>query len=365
MASSFFSEIISKRFNPDAVLDLGESQSRGNGNKVLIISDLHMGSGKRDDFHSNGDLVRKILEEYYHKNGWYLVLNGDIEELAKFNYSDIRTEWAEMYRIFDLFASSGRLYKTLGNHDEDLIFEKKYPYPLYNAVRIETGLIPIFVYHGHQSSRVYTDFNNIVRLSLKYFFKPVGIRNISSARSPNRRFHVERYAYDFSLKNNCISVIGHTHRALFESLGRFDYIKFEIERLCRDYPSSSGADRERIAHEVAALRQELGKLKRSERRKGLRDSLYGDELPVPCVFNSGCAIGKKGVNAIEVDNENIALVYWFAEGKGMKFISRGWYNVEKYAGLCRAVLNQDRLDYVKAKIELFSNKESENIDKVQ
>jgi len=315
-----------------------------------------MGTGKRDDFHPNGEIVRKILEEYYYENGWYLVLNGDIEELAKFTLKDIRVEWAEMYRVFDLFASAGRLYKTLGNHDEDLIFEKDYPYPLYNAVRIETPLVPFYVYHGHQSSRVYTDFNNIVRLSLRYFFKPVGIRNISSARSPYHRFHVERQAYNFSLKNNCISVIGHTHRALFESLGRFDYIKFEIERLCRDYPSSSGEDRDRIAHEVRALRSELGKLKRSELRGAGRLSLYGDELPVPCLFNSGCAIGKKGINAIELDRENIALVYWFAEGKGMKFINRGWYKVEKYAGISRAVLNQDRLDYVKAKIELFSDK---------
>jgi len=359
MANSFFSDIISPRFNPGAVLDLSTAPPDGGsppngGDKVLIISDFHMGSGKRDDFHPNGELVRKILEDYYYKNGWNLVLNGDIEELAKFSLKDIRTEWAEMYRVFDLFASAGRLYKTLGNHDEDLIFEKDYPYPLYNAIRIETPLVSFYVYHGHQSSRVYTDFNNIVRLSLRYFFKPVGIRNISSARSPYHRFHVERQAYNFSLKNNCISVIGHTHRALFESLGRFDYIKFEIERLCRDYPSSSGEDRERIAQEVRALRSELGKLKRSELRGAGRLSLYGDELPVPCLFNSGCAIGKKGINAIELDRENIALVYWFAEGRGMKFINRGWYKVEKYAGVSRAVLNQDRLDYVKAKIELFS-----------
>ena len=359
MASSFFSEIISKRFNPAAVLDLSappgdEGTVPAEGAKVLIISDFHMGSGSRDDFQASGEIVRTILEEYYFKNGWYLVLNGDIEELAKFSLDRIRTKWAELYRVFDLFASVGRLYKTLGNHDEDLIFERDYPYPLYNAVRIETPLVPLFVYHGHQSSRVYTDFNNIVRLSLRYIFKPIGIRNISSARSPNHRFHVERHAYNFSLNNNCISIIGHTHRALFESLGRFEYIKFEIERLCRDYPSSSGEDRERIAREVRALRLELGKLKRSERRVGLRQSLYGDELPVPCLFNSGCAIGKKGINAIEVDKENITLVYWFAEGKGMKFISRGWYKVEKFAGYYRAVLNQDRLDYVKAKIELFS-----------
>ena len=347
MASTFFSEIISKRFNPKAVLDLT------GGKKALVISDFHMGGGIRDDFHINGELVRKILEEYYNRDEWYLVLNGDIEELAKCSLKEIRTEWAEMYRVFDLFANAGRLYKTLGNHDEGLIFERKYPYPLYNAVRIETGTIPIYVYHGHQSSRVYTDFNSIIRLCLRYLLKPIGIRNISSARSPNRRFHVERQAYKFSLSNNCISVIGHTHRALFESLSRFDYIKFEIERLCHDYPSSTGEERLRIAGEVRALRNELGKLKRSERRKGLKN-LYGDELPLPCLFNAGSAIGKRGVSAIEVDPENIALVYWFDEGKGMKFISRGWYKVENIDGCCRSVLNQNRLDYVKAKIELFS-----------
>jgi predicted phosphodiesterase len=353
MASSFFSEILSKRFNPDAVLDINKTNP---GGKVLIISDFHMGKGKSDDFRGNGEMVVKILEDYYFKNGWYLVLNGDIEELAKFSLSDIRREWARMCRVFDLFARDGRLYKTLGNHDEDLIFEKAYPYPLYNAVRIENGEIPIYVYHGHQSSRMYTEYNSIVRLFLRYLLKPVGIRNISSARNPRRRFRVERAAYNFSLGNNCVSVIGHTHRSLFESLGRFDYIKFEIEKFCMNYPSSSGKERERIAGEVAALRQELRKLKRSERREGLKQWLYGDELPLPCLFNSGSAISKKGVNAIELDAENIALVYWFADGKGMKFISRGWYKVEKVAGYNRSVLNQDRLDYIKAKIELFSNK---------
>ena len=353
MAATFFSEILSKRFNPDAVLDLNKSTPSG---KVLIVSDFHMGTGKRDDFRNNGEMVMKILEDYYFKNGWYLLLNGDIEELAKFSLSDIRREWAEMYRVFDLFASAGRLYKTLGNHDGDLIFEKDYPYAIYNAVRIETGQIPLYVYHGHQSSKMYTRYNSIISLALRYLLKPIGIRNISSARSPRRRFRVEKAAYDFSLENNCVSVIGHTHRTLFESLGRFDYIKYEIEKFCRDYPSSSGEEREKIANEVAALRQELGKLGRAERREGLNHGLYGHEVPIPCLFNSGSAISKKGVNAIEVDTENIALVYWFAEGKGMKFISRGWYKVEKAAGYDRSVLNHDRLDYVKAKIELFSNK---------
>ena len=350
MVSSFFSDMINKRLSPSAVLDLSAPPSR-----VLIISDLHMGYGRRDDFHLNGEMLGRILEDYYYKNGWYLVLNGDIEELAKYALGNILEKWAQLYRVFDLFACAGRLYKILGNHDEDLIFERNYPYPLYNALRIETGLVPIYVYHGHQSSRLYMNYKNIIRLGLRYILKPIGIRNISSARSPYRRFNVESRAYRFSLSQNCISVIGHTHRALFESLGRFDYIKFEIERLCRAYPSSSGKERQRIAGEVEALRRELGKLKRKERRQIPKLSLYGDELPVPCLFNSGTAIGKKGIHAIEVDPENIALVYWFAEGRGMKFISRGWYKVEPHAGCCRAVLNQERLDYIKAKIELFNS----------
>jgi len=219
-------------------------------------------------------------------------------------------------------------------------------------VRIETGILPAYVYHGHQSSLVYTVFNNVIRLGLKYLLKPIGIRNISTARSPRRSFRVEQAAYNFSLNNNCISIIGHTHRSLFESLSRFDFIKFEIERLCRDYPSASGADKERIAGEVKALRGELGKLKRKERREAY--NLYGTELPLPCLFNSGSAMGKKGINAIEMDTENISLVYWFSQGQGMKFIGRGWYNVENVAGSCRAVLNHASLEYIKAKIELFN-----------
>jgi hypothetical protein len=87
----------------------------------------------------------------------------------------------------------------------------------------------------------------------------------------------------------------------------------------------------------------------------LRDSLYGDELPVPCLFNAGSAIGRKGINAIELDREEISLVYWFAEGEGKKFVSRGNYPVNKIPGTrsLRTVLNTDRLEYVKARIELL------------
>ncbi|MFP3043935.1 metallophosphoesterase [Treponema primitia] len=351
MANTFFSDMINNHFNPAAVLDISQ------GGKVLVISDFHMGCGRRDDLAQNGVLLTEMLDHYYLNGDWTIVLNGDIEELQRFSLESIREQWPRLYQLFDKFNARGRLYKTLGNHDEQLIFEKKYPYALYDAVLIETGLIPLYVYHGHQSSKIYTNYNKLLQIGIRYLLKPLGVRNISSGRSPFRRFHVEKQAYDFSLAHNCISIIGHTHRPLFESLGRFEFIKFEIERLCRDYPVSLGEDRERIAEEVRALRADLGKLKRSEKRNAMRESLYGDDLPVPCLFNSGSAIGRRGINAIELDREKISLVYWFVQGEGKKFVNRGRYPVYILPGTkyCRTVLNQDRFEYVKARIELLGN----------
>ncbi|MCL2762366.1 MAG: serine/threonine protein phosphatase [Treponema sp.] len=347
--TDFFKNITSRQFNPDAVLDFSA------GGKALIISDLHMGVGRGDDLAENGDLLISLLEHYYFAQGWHLVLNGDIEELQRYSLEHIKERWLRLFQVFNLFAGQNRLYKLIGNHDEELLLKKSYHYPLYNVLRIDTGCIPAYVYHGHQASNIYTKYNKLIGAGIRYVLKPFGIKNISSGRSPYKRFTIEKAAYNFSLDNRCISIIGHTHRPLFESLGRFDYIKFQIEQLCRDYPVSSGEVRERIETEVFALRRELSKLKRKERRNVLRQSLYGDELPVPCLFNSGCAIGKKGINAIEITSEDIALIYWYAEGRGRRFIGRGGYDIEKLAGTRyrRAVLNHSRLDYILARIQLL------------
>ena len=349
----FISRLSSDEFPKDSIIDIS------GGGKILIISDLHMGTGSRDDLAHNGDMLTSILEEYYFKNGWILVLNGDIEELQRYSLDYIREKWAGLYRVFNLFARENRLYRIIGNHDEQLIYMRNtaYPYPIHTVIKIETGTIPAYVYHGHQLSHIYNNFNWIIGLLVRFFLKPFGIKNITDSRSPFKRFKIEKKAYAFSIKNHCLSIIGHTHRALFESLGRFDYIKFEIERLCRDYPASVGEDRNRIENEVNALRKELGRLKHKERRDVLRQSLYGDELPVPCLFNSGCAVGKKGLTAIEMTNKDIALVYWFTDGKSKKFITRGGYDIVKIPEkpYNRAVLNYNKLDYVFARIKLLGN----------
>jgi len=345
--TSFLGDLLSHRMEPDATLDIS------GGGRVLVISDLHMGAGKRDDLARNGGLLEDLLRDRYLDGGWYLVLNGDIEDIHRHPLERIERRWASLRGVFDLFAERGRLLKLIGNHDAALLLKKNYRYPLHEILRIDTAVMPAYVYHGHQSSRVYGAFNRLMGAGIRYVLQPLGIMNISSGRSPHRRFSVEKAAYDFSLRNDCIAIIGHTHRPLFESLGRFEYIRFEIESLCRRYPFSTGAERTEIETEVASLRRELGKLKRSERRNILRQSLYGEDMPVPCLFNSGCAIGRKGLHAIELTATDISLVYWFEEGRGKRFVDRGGYAVEKLGEYRRAVLNTERLENVSARMRLL------------
>ena len=353
----FLNHLVQDEIPASSVLDIS------NSGKILIISDLHMGYGSHDDLKHNGEMLTCLLEEYYYKKDWILILNGDIEELQRYPLDNIKEKWAGLYRVFDLFADEDRLYKIIGNHDDELLFGRSlpirlYPYMLHNVIKIETGILPAFVYHGHQLSNIYSRFNNLFRLGIRYFLKPFGIKNITGVRNPHKRFHIEKEAYAFSMKNHCLSIIGHTHRPLFESLGRLDYIKFEIESLCQKYPVSQGEARSKIENEVAALRKELAKLKRKEKRDVLGQNLYGDELPVPCLFNSGSTISKKGLNAIELTNKDIALVYWFKEGKSKKFVTRGGYEIEEIPDhpYRRAVINHDKLDYIFAKIKLLGNR---------
>jgi len=352
--AGFLGDVLLSRLRPDSILDIS------GGGRALIVSDLHMGTGKRDDLADNGELLIDLLRGYYLEGGWHLVLNGDIEDIHRHPLVRIEERWAELCRVFDLFAERGLLFKLVGNHDEALLLDRSYRRPLHEIVRIETGVVPAYVFHGHQSSQIYRALNKLMGLGIRYFLAPFGIGNISSGRSPFRRFAVEKAAYEFSMENGCISIIGHTHRPLFESLGRFEYVRFEIESLCRRYAYSTSEDRARIEAEVGSLRRELGKLKRKERRDMLRQSLslYGDEMPVPCLFNSGCAIGRKGLNAIELTAEEISLVYWFTEGKGRRFVGRGGYEIERLAGgpRCRAVLNSERLESVVARIRLLGSR---------
>jgi UDP-2,3-diacylglucosamine pyrophosphatase LpxH len=340
-----------------AQLDASRRLKLGPGDKLVVLSDLHMGNGgSRDDLVHNEGLLMDALEKYYLPEGWILALNGDIEELQRFKLADIRQRWSRLYQLFDRFEARGALHKIIGNHDAELVEERNYPYRLIDALRVDTDALPLFIYHGHQVSQIFSKYNHFIRPILRYLFTPLGIRNVSVSKDRRKRFFVERRVYEFSRRNGLVSILGHTHRPLFESLSQFDFIKYEMERLCREYPLAVESEKKAIADRVLLLRRELKKLKRKDRRKSLLNSIYGDELLVPCVFNSGCAIGKKGLNVLEIDKDRISLVYWFTAGQERKYIRRSGYTVGALEGTSRnrVVVNSDNLDYIRARIELLA-----------
>lgn len=323
---------------------------------VVVISDLHMGNGgSRDDLEKNGALVKEVLEDWYFPRGHTLVLNGDIEELQRFTLPEIRGHWADLYRIFDRYAAAGRLRKIVGNHDLALLDEPDYPYPLLQALRLDVGSRPYYIYHGHQASAVFVKYNHLVRSFLRYVANPLGIKNYSVSKDRRRRFVVEKRIYRFSRSEGLVSVIGHTHRPLFESLSKYDFLKFEIENLCREYADAGQERRDAIGPRVWSLKKEFAKMAKKDKKRSLRSSLYGDELLVPCLFNSGCAIGKKGVTLLEFTPRDVSLVYWYPQGKAKKYVRVGGYEETAMDGRPwrRVALNEDRLDFVDARINLL------------
>jgi predicted phosphodiesterase len=330
--------------------------------KVLILSDLHMGNGgRRDEFRRNAELVKTMLGSYYLPEQYSLVLNGDVEELFKFPLDSIVAEWGEFYNLFLKFERNGFFWKTYGNHDTELLDEREYRLAssMVESLKFHYGNETLLLFHGHQASvllwETYPMVSRAVIFFIRYIAKPVGIRNFSTAYNSTRRFAIEKSIYEFSNQAKIVSIIGHTHRPLFESLSKVDFLNFRIEELCRAYPSADSTKRMLIERKIAALKIELDACYKQGKKIGLRSGLYNN-LTIPSIFNSGCAIGKRGITALEIEGNKIRLVYWYNGKQGRKFISdRDNRPMELGStGFSRVVLNEDSLDYVFSRIRLLA-----------
>jgi UDP-2,3-diacylglucosamine pyrophosphatase LpxH len=322
----------------------------------VIFSDLHLGDGgPRDDFRRNADLLRAVLRGYYLKAGHSLVLNGDIEELQRFRLAAVRRQWRDVFSLFEEFRHTTALYKLVGNHDEALRHPPSEPH-LLDAVRLTYHGDTLFLFHGHQATIFFERFNDVSGFFLRYFANALRIPNAPVMYESRKKYRTEHRVYSFSSSRKIVSIIGHTHRPLFESLSKIDTIHFKIEQLCRDYPAVSPRARAAIEAVITGYRSELARLWAKDREDGLRSSLYNEQICIPCLFNSGCAIGKRGVTAIEIQGGKIALVHWFDS-------TRGEHHLVEEAGPARrlgatpyyrAVVKEDRLEYIFSRIRLLA-----------
>jgi predicted phosphodiesterase len=350
MTSAQFAEGIRDQMEAAPEILLGDDA------RVVVMGDFHAGDGSpRDDLARNGPLLLALLEGHYLARGYSLVLNGDIEDRQRFPLAAIRAAWGGLFALLDRFAAEGRLYKIYGNHDLDLIAAEGYPYALHPGVKLLRGGRTLYAFHGHQASGFLVKHNRVSGALIKYFISAFGIKSLNVSKDSRRKYRIERRIYRFSRDEGLISIIGHTHRPLFESLSKFDRLRFAIERLCREYPTAAGERQGEIAAAVEAYKIEFRRLRRRDKRRGGSLGLYGREILLPCLFNSGCAVGKKGITAIELEGGRIDLVYWFKQGSTRRYLGRELARAELLQGTPyrRVSLESDRLDFLFARLDLL------------
>lgn len=327
--------------------------------RMVVFSDLHMGDGRaQDDFMGNSVLFRAALKKYYFEKGYTLILNGDVEELHRYPLHQIREQWGQVYEIFDSFQEKNRFYKIFGNHDSKLFTFPDQPlrYPLYEAIKLKYGEHTILVFHGHQLSFYYQRFNDLMGLVLRYVARPLRLKHYSVAHDKRKKYIIERRLYEFAKERGIAALIGHTHRPLFESMSKVDTLNWEIETLLRKYQKLKKEERPEIEEQIQELKKEID---RQEARKGKELSLsrlYSDATIVPCVFNSGCVIGKRGITGIEIDHGKIKLIHWFDNNVDRKYNREDAKNTINLEGsdFFRTVLKKDDLNYIFNRIRLLS-----------
>ena len=327
--------------------------------RLVIYSDLHMGNGKTtDDFLPNSGMVETILRDYYLTKDYTLILNGDIEELQRFPQAAIKKRWKGLYRIFNSFQKRDALIKLFGNHDYELRNhrpKRKPVLPVCEVLKLEHDRGDLMVFHGHQAGIMSNDFTHrLLTFILKYLATPLGIKNYSVAHDSRQRFVIEKRVYDFAKRSKIITVIGHTHRPLFESMSKVDNLKYKIDKLCRRYPKKKYAlKRKGMAESIERYKKELREL---IKKKGETESLFQDALQVPCVFNSGCTVGKHGITSIEIFDNNIQLVFWCEKETADRYRNLNGYKPSnlKKTDYYRIVLDEEPLDYIFTRIKLLS-----------
>lgn len=344
-------EYLDKLYAESAAFELTDKD------RWVIFSDLHMGDGgSTDDFKMNAGMFEAVLKEHYLQKKFSLLLNGDVEELQRFPLKKIQDYWSSIFSLFDRFREETQLLKTIGNHDLELGLLKDYRYSLNEGIKFRYKEDSLFVFHGHQASKKFQKHNKLIGYTLKYFANPLGIKNYSVAHSSTKQFKIEKRAYHYSVFRKIVSVLGHTHRPLFESLHKVERLKYKIETLCREFSNNPGEHSDSIREAIKTHKKDLKQYYKQQSETNFLSYVYNTIFHIPCLFNSGCVIGKRGMTCLEIENGMIRLVHWFDEKTSKKYLQNTGYDAKKLSGTdyYRMVINEESLDYIFTRINLLS-----------
>lgn len=330
-----------------------------NKDKYVIFSDVHLGNGGyQDDFKQNSKLFKQILTQYYLPRNYKLILNGDIEELYKFKLQQITNAWYDVFAIFNEFRNKDSLIKIFGNHDYALHrhFFNEHSLNLFEGVRLEYKDNSIFIYHGHQTTNFFEDYFRLSSMFGRYVLNPIGYKNVTLPIDDESKISTEEIAYQFSSHKKVVSIIGHTHRPLFESHSKIDSLKMKIELLLNELHTKKNSNNEKLIESIKLHKIDLDKLYNEKLKSNNRSSIYNEKLMIPCLFNSGSVIGKRGATGIEIKNGKIALVYWFDEYRSKRYLDYDGVTSKRLGttSFHKAILKKESLDNIFLRIKLLT-----------
>ena len=217
-----------------------------------------------------------LLNNYYIRNNYQIILNGDVEELHRHSLKKIKEAWPDLFLLFETCSRKGILHKIVGNHDEELYSHRHTDFNrnLIDGLRLKYRGNSLFVFHGHQASLLYLASAKISKAMLKYIAQPLGIKNFTRSHDNKKVHNTEKIVYEYSKKRKIVSIIGHTHRPLFEALSEVDILRFNIENLLREYSTASSWRKKQLEDEIKKYKNELTVIFNENHEYGFRSSLY-------------------------------------------------------------------------------------------
>jgi UDP-2,3-diacylglucosamine pyrophosphatase LpxH len=291
------------------------------GKKYVIISDIHLGDGGgADDFcHNEKTLITAL--DYYNKSDYNLILLGDIEEFWQFDLEEIVNHYKRtVYKAIKTFGDE-RVYRVFGNHDLEW---RSLPDPIRKnpaqygstteAIKMKDreDTIRIFLVHGHQGDKAVDTrvWRNRFFVRLYRKIEPyIKIDRHTSATQSQITKNYEQIMYSWAKSAQVILICGHSHRAIFASKSYTDQLREKIAEL--EAEIAANPTDAKLGQRNRTKLEELRREHREERRRKRDiDPTEPRGKPLPCYFNTGCALYTDGITAIEIAHDAIKLVKW-------------------------------------------------------
>jgi UDP-2,3-diacylglucosamine pyrophosphatase LpxH len=297
------------------------------GNKYAMFSDIHFGNGGRaDDVRFNKEALMRAFD-HYNREGYSLIFLGDIEELWQFKLHEIEGEYNNsVYAKIRAFEDEN-VHRVFGNHDIDWRMPcdpaKTNPVEYLCAtealkLKDEHGNIVALLVHGHQgddkSDKIAWLSRRVVR-AYRWIEGFIKVDRAKPATKSKIEKDFEQILYSWAKEYQVILICGHSHRAIFASKAYAQRLEEEISKL-KEQIRAAGDDEQAAQKLRFKLEEKERDLKREKKYKRHIEPIDPEGDPLPCFFNTGCALYPGGAIAIEIADNTVKLVKWHKEPKG-------------------------------------------------